>query len=132
MFLLVSLGFWAVTGDGRYAEGSDDPSVIFLLRAWTWPAPGDWAVLIGLGMISAIISYSLAQAYRLSDAATVAPFEYVLMPMAVFWGWLIWSELPDITVWIGMAMIVGAGLFVFLRERQKTRKVTLGRVRPRF
>lgn len=132
MFILVSLGFWLVAGDGRYALNTENPSLVFLLRAWVWPAQGDWPVLIGLGMNSAIIGYCLAQAYRLSDAATVAPFEYVLMPMAVFWGWLLWAEFPDIEVWIGMAMIIGAGLFVFLRERQKSRQIANGETRARY
>ena len=53
----------------------------------------------------------------------VAPFEYIGLPLAVFWGWLLWADLPDVTVWIGMALIIGSGLFVFLREKQKSRRV---------
>lgn len=132
MFILVSLGFWLVAGDGRFAEGSDNASVQFLLRAWVLPANGDWGLLIGLGLNSAIIGYCLSQAYRLSDAATVAPFEYVGLPLAVFWGWLIWSELPVWEVWTGMALIMGAGLFVFLREQQKARLVARGAVKARY
>ena len=90
MFIIVSLGFWLVAGDGRFAIGSENPSVQFLLRAWVWPDQGDWAYLAGLGLNSAIIGYCLSQAYRMSDAATVAPFEYIGLPLAVFWGWLIW------------------------------------------
>jgi S-adenosylmethionine uptake transporter len=123
MFIVVSLGFWLIAGDGRFAENTTSPSLIFLLRAWIWPAPDDWPTLLGLGLNSAIIGYCLAQAYRLSDAATVAPFEYALLPMAVFWGWLLWSELPDAAIWVGMALIVGSGLFVFLRENRKHRRV---------
>ena len=123
MFVVVSAGFWIVAGDGRFADGSDNASIVFLLRAWTWPDSGDWWPLIGLGLNSAAIGYCLSQAYRLSDAATVAPFEYVGLPLAVFWGWLIWSEIPDLPIWTGMALIIGAGLFVFLREKQKSRKI---------
>lgn len=132
IFILVSLGFWMVAGDGRFAEGSDNASIVFLLRAWVWPASGDWGVLIGLGLNSAVIGYCLAQAYRLADVATVAPFEYVLMPMAVFWGWFFWDELPDLAVWVGMAMIVSSGLFVFLREQQKARKIARSAIRSRI
>lgn len=131
IFILVSLGFWLVAGDGRFAQGSDNASIVFLLRAWVWPAPEDWGVLIGLGVNSTVIGYCLAQAYRLTNVATVAPFEYALMPMAVFWGWFFWAELPDIAVWIGMVMIVGSGLFVFLRERQKARRVARATIRSR-
>ncbi|MDU9002247.1 DMT family transporter [Sedimentitalea todarodis] len=132
VFILVSLGFWLVAGDGRFAEGSDNASIVFLLRAWVWPSPEDWGVLIGLGLNSAVIGYCLAQAYRLTDVATVAPFEYALMPMAVFWGWFLWAELPDMAVWIGMTMIVGSGLFVFLREQQKARKIARSAIPSRF
>lgn len=132
VFILVSLGFFVVAGDGRFAETSTSPSVVFLLRAWVWPASADWILLIGLGLNSAIIGYCLAQAYRLSDAATVAPFEYALLPMAVFWGWLLWADLPDPEVWIGMALIVASGLFVFLREKQKERRVARTAIKARY
>ena len=123
MFIIVSLGFWVIAGDGRFAQGTENPSVHFLLRAWIWPEDADWWPLVGLGLNSAVIGYCLSQAYRLSDAATVAPFEYIGLPLAVFWGWMIWSEIPDVPIWIGMALIIGAGLFVFLREKQKSRKI---------
>ncbi|MCV6586710.1 MAG: DMT family transporter [Marinibacterium sp.] len=122
MFIVVSLGFWAVAGDGRFAEGLENPSLLFLLRAWSWPEPQDWPYFIGLGLNSAVIGYCLSAAYRAADAATIAPFEYVGLPLAVFWGWLIWADLPDLEIWIGMALIVGAGLFVFIREQRKARR----------
>ncbi|MCF6233193.1 MAG: DMT family transporter [Rhodobacteraceae bacterium] len=127
-FVVVSALFWLVAGDGRYG-GHDNASVEFLLRAWVRPTEGEWVLLFGLGFNSAIIGYCLSQAYRLSSAATIAPFEYVGLPLAVFWGWLIWSELPDWEVWTGMAMIVGAGLFVFLREKQKAMELARGAAR---
>lgn len=131
IFVVVAALFWIVAGDGRFAEGVDDASVQFLLRAWVWPSPDDWWLFIGLGLNSAIIGYCLAQAYRLTDAATVAPFEYIGLPLAVFWGWFLWSDLPDLPIWIGMALIVGAGLFVFLREQQKARQIARAGIKRR-
>lgn len=132
VFILVSLGFYLVAGDGRYAVGVTDPSLQFLLRAWHWPADDDWYLLIGLGFNAAIIGYCLSQAYRLADAATVAPFEYIGLPLAVMWGWLIWADLPDWEVWLGMLLIMGAGLFVFLREQQKARQIARTGMRGRY
>jgi S-adenosylmethionine uptake transporter len=131
-FIVVSLAFFAVAGDGRFAEGSENGSVQFLLRAWSWPPQADWVFFIGLGLNSAVIGYCLSAAYKLADAATVAPFEYVGLPLAVFWGWLIWSDLPDWEVWTGMALIVGAGLFVFFREQQKARRVARTEIKARY
>ncbi|WP_299499941.1 DMT family transporter [uncultured Roseobacter sp.] len=130
-FIVVSLGFFVVAGDGRFAEGVDNPSWQFLLRAWVWPTPHDWGWMIGMGANAAVVGYCLSQAYRLADAATVAPFEYVGLPLAVFWGWAIFAELPVWEVWAGIALILGSGLFVFLRERQKARIVARAPVRRR-
>lgn len=123
-FIAVSAGFYFIAGDGRFAEGIENGAVIFLLRAWHWPASADWPYLIALGFMSAIVGYCLGQAYRISSAATVAPFEYVGLPLAVFWGFVIFGELPDMAVSIGIALIMGSGLFVFLRERMLARKIT--------
>ena len=131
-FILISVGFYAVAGDGRYAQGATDPSVQFLLRAWIWPSASDCYLLIGLGFNAAIIGYCLSQAYRLADAATVAPFEYIGLPLAVMWGWLFWAELPEWEVWLGMLLIMGAGLFVFLREQQKARQIARTGARGRY
>jgi S-adenosylmethionine uptake transporter len=118
-FLLVSLGFFLIAGDGRYAEGVSNGSLIFLLRAWVWPAPDDLWLFGVLGLMSGGIGYTLSQAYRLGDAATIAPFEYVALPLAIFWGWMIWGELPDIWVAAGIMLIAGSGIYVYLRERYR-------------
>lgn len=130
-FILVSVLFYIVAGDGRYADGATNGSVIFLLRAWVWPADADMWVFAGLGLNSAIIGYCLSQAYRLADAATVAPFEYIGLPLAVFWGFAVFGDLPVFEVWIGIALILGAGLFVFLRERHKARLLAHAQIKAR-
>ncbi len=128
-FLVVSMGFYLVAGDGRFAEGVTNDSLLFLLRAWVWPQPGDWPVFIGLGVCSGLIGYCLSAAYRMANAATIAPFEYIGLPMAIFWGWLTFGEWPTVSTWIGCALIIGAGLFVFLREQAKARPLPGRRAR---
>lgn len=130
-FILVSVLFFIVAGDGRLAQGATNGSVIFLLRAWVWPAQNDLWVFIGLGVNSAIIGYCLSQAYRVADAATVAPFEYVGLPLAVVWGFFVFGDLPVFEVWIGIALILGSGLFVFLRERKKARVLAHSHIKAR-
>jgi S-adenosylmethionine uptake transporter len=62
----------------------------------------------------------------------VAPFEYTELPMAVFWGWLIWGELPGARASAGIVLIMGAGLYVFLREKQRSRPVSSRRAFRRW
>ncbi len=128
----MSLGFWLVADDGRYAEGVENQSVIFLLRAWTWPAEQDWIWFGLLGLMSAVIGYSLARAYRSADAATIAPFEYIELPLAILWGWAIFGRLPDGWVASGSALITAAGVYVFLREKGISRPVASRRPLRRF
>ena len=118
-FILVGAIFWMVAGDGRFAEGLESQSLIFLLRAWEWPTVGEWPLIALLGLLSAGISYSLAQAYRSADAATIAPFEYIALPMAIFWGWAVFGDLPDEWVLAGSALIAASGIYVFIREKQR-------------
>ncbi len=120
-FILVSLGFFFVAGDGRFAEGVENPSWIFLLRPWLWPASEDLWVFIALGVNSAIVGYSLSQAYRVADAGTIAPYEFLGLPLAVLWGFAVFGDLPVVAVWIGMILILASGLLVFIRERRNNR-----------
>ena len=131
-FIIVSLLVWLVAGDGHYAGMTDNPSLIFLLRPWVMPQGLDLWLFLGLGLNSAIIGYTISQAYRMANAATVAPFEYAGLPMAIFWGWAIWGELPGFWVMTGIVLIVGSGLFVFLREQARSRRLAGRGVRRRF
>lgn len=105
----------------------EHPSLQFLLRAWRWPDDGDLVLFLALGGVSAVIGYSLSQAYRSAPAATVAPFEYVALPLAFLWGWMFWGELPDAQAMAGIALIVGAGLYIFLREGIRRQEVATRR-----
>ena len=120
-FLAVSLGFFAIAGDGRYAAETENESLRFLFRAWVWPAGGDMWLFAGLGVISGIVAYALSQAYRSASAATVAPFEYIALPLAGLWGFAVFGEIPDLRALAGIALILGAGLYVFARERVRDR-----------
>lgn len=119
MFLLSSALMWVLVGDGRYS-GTGDPSLDFLLRAWVWPPMGDAAIILCIGIFNAIAGYLISQGYRISEAGMVAPFEYIAIPMSVFWSVTIWGDWPDGYAWLGTALICGAGLFVALRESGRT------------
>lgn len=123
LFIIVGIAFFVVAGDGRFADDVSGTSLTFLLRAWTWPAAGDMTLFIALGVLSAGIAYALSQAYRSAAAATVAPFEYVAMPLAALWGFLIWNEVPDLRSAVGMLLILGSGLYVLAREQRRRQPV---------
>ena len=92
-----------------------------------WPETGDLWIFAVLGLMSALIGYTLSQAYRLGTASVVASYEYVALPLAIFWGWGVFDEVPRPVVWIGIALIGASGLAVFARERAVQRAVASAR-----
>ena len=114
-FILVStsMGLWV--GDGHLA-GSSDPSIAFLFRHWVVPPPADWPAFLATGLAVGIGGLMMSQAYRTTEAALVAPFEYAGMPMAILWGVTIFGTWPDRVAWAGIALIIGAGLYTLWRE----------------
>ncbi|MFG5381606.1 DMT family transporter [Yoonia sp. R2-816] len=117
MFIIVCLAMGLAVGDGRFGDQSD-PSLAFLLRAWDWPLPADYPVFLVIGTGIAIGGYLISQAYRVTEASFVAPFEYLALPTSVGWGMLFFDEYPVALDYIGMALILGAGLFTIWRGAQ--------------
>lgn len=114
-FIVVAVLVGLVAGQGDYA-GSGHPSLEFLLRAWTWPPAFELGIIAATGVMTVIAGYAISLAYKTSEAAFVAPFEYAAMPLSVLWGWLVFAELPDATSFVGIALILTAGLVLVWRE----------------
>ncbi|EEW26940.1 DMT family transporter [Rhodobacter ferrooxidans] len=123
-FIVVSSAMGLAVGDGRFGA-QPDASLAFLLRPWVWPQLADIPAFLATGVSVAIGGLLISQAYRLCAAGLVAPFEYVAMPLAIFWGALIFGQWPDLTAWIGIALICGAGLYTFWRETARKRETAI-------
>lgn len=75
-----------------------------------------WLVALGLMAIGGHTLIILA--LQRVEAASIAPFQYLEIIGATFWGYMIFSEFPDAVTWLGVAIIVGSGIFVYIRERK--------------
>ena len=130
-FVIFAGGFGLVAGDGSYLS-SENPSLVFLFSAWTWPPAIDFAVMAITGLASATGGYLITQAYRLSEAGLVAPFEYLALIFALIWGFTIWGEVPTQTVALGIVLVLGSGIYLAVREaklgaRQSAQKTSARR-----
>jgi drug/metabolite transporter (DMT)-like permease len=106
-----------IFGAGGFAA-QEHASLAFLVRGWVWPTPYDFLLMAACGVVAAAGLTLLTHAYRVAPANTVAPFEYTGLVWGALYGWLVWRELPSATSWLGIAIIVAAGLYVLYRERQ--------------
>lgn len=129
-FIVVSGAIGLFLGSGQYA-GLGGPMLEFLFRGWQWPAQSDLWILFFLGVSSAFGGYFISQAYRLAEASVIAPLEYTAMPMAILFGVVFFGEWPTPWSWVGMSLIIGAGLFTFWRENLGPRPKGVARSRTR-
>ena len=104
-----------IFGGGNLADKSQ-PINYYLLRAWKIPNWEDFIIMIGIGLLGGLGAYFISNAYRISKAGIVAPFEYVAIPFAIFWSITIFGDWPDIGSWMGIVLIAGAGLYVVYTE----------------
>jgi drug/metabolite transporter (DMT)-like permease len=86
--------------------------------AWHSPTGRELAALIALGILGGLAHILLTESYRFAAASVVAPFDYSSMLWALLLGYWLFGELPDTLVYLGAAIVAGAGLFVIWRERQ--------------
>ena len=88
------------------------------LLPWSWstPSPTDIPILATFGMIGGIGHFMLILAFTTTQASILAPLSYLGLVYSAIFGLIFFSELPDQWTWIGAAVIIGAGVYVWYRE----------------
>jgi drug/metabolite transporter (DMT)-like permease len=98
--------------------GFHHKSLVFLSRPWVWPDVRDGAILLSNGGLAAMGMMFFINAYKYGETNFVAPFEYSSMIWAISYGLLIFGDFPDLMSWVGMGIVVVAGILMILRDRQ--------------
>jgi drug/metabolite transporter (DMT)-like permease len=91
--------------------------------AWTFPTPFAWTLMIVSSAFVFVATTFMTVGLRTGEIAVVAPFRYVPVPLAVLLGYLLWGDLPDWFAALGIALVLGAGLYTLHRERASLRRV---------
>ncbi|SDE65848.1 Permease of the drug/metabolite transporter (DMT) superfamily [Paracoccus isoporae] len=71
-----------------------------------------------IGLFGAASQALLIRAFSLAEAGAIAPFGYTGVIWAGVWGWLFWGVLPDLWTIFGAVLIVGAGIYIWSREKK--------------
>lgn len=85
--------------------------------AWVAPSVTAWALLAGCGVSLYFAYYFGVVAMRIGDLAVVAPFRYALVLESLLLGYMFWGHVPDTWSFVGIAIVVLAGLYLLHRER---------------
>ncbi|MGL5840046.1 MAG: DMT family transporter [Sphingorhabdus sp.] len=76
-----------------------------------------WAAIAGLSVAGAIAQLLLTASLRHASVATTMTIDYSMLIWSALAGYLVFSEVPATSIWMGAPLIVGAGLFIAWRER---------------
>ncbi|MGB1234181.1 MAG: DMT family transporter [Planktomarina sp.] len=130
VFVFVSAAIGLALGNGTYVD-QGSPSMQFLTLPWVIPSLSDLAIMATIGIGITIAGAAISQAYRMADAAVIAPFEYSGLIYAGILGWLFFAEWPDQIALTGMGIVLASGLFMVWREtvNAKVRRVPRNSVR---
>lgn len=85
--------------------------------SWTPPAGVFWLYLLGVGVAATVSHMAITLALRFAPSTTLAPLQYLEIVTAVVAGYLVFGNFPAPLTWTGIAIIIGAGIYVIHRER---------------
>ena len=98
---------------------SPDPALTAL------PGTGfDWILLAVMAVMGVAAQLAMTASLTFAPAATLAPMQYLEIPVGVVIGWVLFRDLPNGLATLGIAITVVAGLYVIARERHLSRPPT--------
>ena len=100
---------------GTIAAGAVLPFV------WEPVAAADIWKFVLIGCLGTGAQLCIIRSFSITEAGIVAPFSYLGIIFATFWGAVLFGQWPDRWTVVGALVIVGAGLYVWHRENRATR-----------
>lgn len=94
--------------------------ILSFYAPWHWEPPGmlHFSFMAAIGGIAAAGHYLLIKAFDYAEASVLAPFGYGEIVMATVVGYIGFGDFPDMMSWLGIAVIIGSGVYIAVREHQ--------------
>ena len=87
----------------------------------TLPAVDTWWLVIAMGLLGTCAHLLMTSALKFAPSATLAPMQYLEIPVAAVLGWLIFSDFPNGMALAGIGVTIAAGLYIIYREQNLSR-----------
>nr|MDA3858803.1 DMT family transporter [Roseovarius sp.] len=92
----------------------------FAFRVWQWPeAAVDWVPFSLIGIFGGAGHIFATYAHRMADASILAPIVYIQIVLAAVASIVVFGVYPTVWTLAGGLIIVGAGLYIWWRERHR-------------
>lgn len=90
---------------------------------WVPPTPGSLVIFALAGCISVTALFCVNRSLKLAPASVVVPYQYSMIVWAVIFGFVVFGDVPQVATIVGAVIIIGAGFYIYLRERDLGRDV---------
>lgn len=84
--------------------------------------PFSWGLIVLLGLLGTVSHLMIVFAFARVRASVLAPFQYIEIVSATILGFFVFDEFPNILKWLGIAIVVGSGIYIFWREAQLSKQ----------
>ena len=95
--------------------------IVFSLFNWVTPVGWDWALLLGIGILTQFAQLYMTKSYQLSEVNTVAPLKYIGVIFALTWDIALFDFVPNGQMILGIVLVIG-GVLLNLRFKASQRK----------
>lgn len=89
------------------------------------PAASEWSLLLAIGVLGTFAHLLMTWSLRYAPAATLAPMQYLEIPIATLIGWAVFGDLPNDLAAVGIVITISSGLYIVMRERATAREAAL-------
>jgi drug/metabolite transporter (DMT)-like permease len=116
--IFISILFFIFTGEGQF-NTFDDPAFQFIFREWFTNVSFAWPFIIAMGCIGAFAFNFVFNAYSIASPSVISLYEYSLIIWSILIGYILFNNIPTTRTFIGVSIIIGAGIYIYLREKTK-------------
>lgn len=89
---------------------------------WVPPTSGSLVIFALAGCVSVTALFCVNRSLKLAPASVVVPYQYSMIVWAVIFGFVVFGDVPEIATIVGAAIIIAAGFYIYLRERDLGRR----------
>ncbi|QOZ22577.1 DMT family transporter [Bradyrhizobium sp. CCBAU 51753] len=89
---------------------------------WVTPSAGSLMLFFAAGLVSVAALLCVNRSLKLAPASVVVPYQYSMIVWAVIFGFVVFGDVPSWATIVGAAIIIAAGLYIFVREQQLGRE----------
>jgi drug/metabolite transporter (DMT)-like permease len=81
----------------------------------------EWTLLAAIGLLGTLAHLLMTWSLRFAPSATLAPMQYLEIPIATVIGFVVFKDLPNGLAALGIAITIAAGVYIIARERATSR-----------